>query len=701
MRIIVFYLFIVLTFAASATSQSLQDVRPMNAGEIITSFSPWGTFDGNGRGWHLTWNVDEQSSWEPWVPPGGTQDIGYHGVSKMGSARHPSHGSMISYWYGVKNWKSPRKWVYSTSLFKANKTYDPFVVANGCKYSPAGKYNVPLMKPVRTLNFNPPVVSIDGVQLKTGEWRSTDKVDEVDPEQNPAEYLELMWTESIGITIHQKWYQYANQDFDDFVLCDMKIINNGLTNGDKKSQYWLRNQTLNDFWFGIGIEFDPAFDNYAAGNGRDDQIVEYYGDAAGDSLRVMYFYDGNSDEITGNDQFDPRGGPSGDHDLPTGEFCSPYFCGVGILHIDNSTDDPSNNPDQPVTTRWKKFDEWLDPIQTGQNAVNGAFDFLTGSDMNPAGGYHQPNPTTYNAAPNARNAGMLGFGPFTIGWEDTLHLVFALGVGSISEARAIELGWRVKNEGYDADAARHEVYEQGRVNLFKTMSSAKKAYENDLQVPKPPQAPNIYVESGPQKNVIMWDAVDGAEKYRVYGVEGGVYNHQVYSNLYEGSELEFVHEDLARGVSYYYYVTAIDADGLESSQAYNRAGNPVIPFRRGITTLDSILVVPNPFNVNGGQYNPGQPQGTTGFNFSGGHREQNQLLFVNLPEVCTIRIFNSTGDLIKTIEHTSGSADEMWNPSITDYHQYPASGIYFYTVEARAPVSVAGKIGKGKFIIIR
>ena len=691
-------LLIFILLAATAFSQSLQDARPMTVGEIVTSFSPWGTFDGNARGWHLTWNVDEQSSWEAWVPPGGTQDIGYHGVSKLGSTRHPSHGSMISYWYGVKNWKSPSQWVYAKTLYKSNTTFDTFVVANGCKYPPMGKYNVPLMSPYRTLNFNPPIISIDGVEISDGGWKTTDKVDEVNPDQSQAECLELMWTESIGITVHQKWYQYANQDYDDFVICDMKIINNGLTNGDKKSKYWLRNQTLEEFWFGIGLEFDPALDDYAEGNGRDDQIIEYYGDSPGDSLRVMYFYDGDSDEISGNDQFDPRGGPDAVNDLPTGEFCSPFFCGVSVLHVDNSTQDTSDNPNQPVTTRWKKFDEWLDPIQSGQDAINGAFNFMTGLDQNAEGGYHQPHSTTMEVAANARQAGMLGFGPFTIGWEDTLHLVFALGAGSINEARAIELGWRVRNEGYDADAARQEVYEKGKGNLFNSMSYAKKAYENNFQVPSPPHSPNIYVEPGPQNNYIRWDAVDNAEKYRVYGVEGGIYHHQVYKQLYEGTDLEFVHEDLGRGVSYYYYVTAIDGNGLESSQAHNRAGNPVLPFRKGIATLDSILVVPNPFNVNGGQYKAGQ---AAGYNYSGGYREQNQILFVNLPEVCTIRVFSSTGDLIKTIEHTSGSADEMWNPSITDYHQYPASGIYFFTVEAKAPASVAGAVGKGKFVIIR
>ncbi|MEZ4763052.1 MAG: hypothetical protein R3C26_07600 [Calditrichia bacterium] len=86
------------------------------------------------------------------------------------------------------------------------------------------------------------------------------------------------------------------------------------------------------------------------------------------------------------------------------------------------------------------------------------------------------------------------------------------------------------------------------------------------------------------------------------------------------------------------------------------------------------------------------------FNFT---EDDNQLLFVNLPPYCTLRIFTVTGDLVKTIDHQSGSADEKWD-QITESNQYVASGVYILQIDdaenlAREPIQ--GSIEK--FVIIR
>jgi hypothetical protein len=72
-------------------------------------------------------------------------------------------------------------------------------------------------------------------------------------------------------------------------------------------------------------------------------------------------------------------------------------------------------------------------------------------------------------------------------------------------------------------------------------------------------------------------------------------------------------------------------------------------------------VVPNPYIVTGGE-----------LNFTG---DSNKLLFVNLPAFCTITVYNSTGDVIKTIEHTSGSGDELWD-QLSNSNQRVVSGVY-------------------------
>jgi hypothetical protein len=66
-----------------------------------------------------------------------------------------------------------------------------------------------------------------------------------------------------------------------------------------------------------------------------------------------------------------------------------------------------------------------------------------------------------------------------------------------------------------------------------------------------------------------------------------------------------------------------------------------------------------------------------------------------LPAVCTIRIYTERGDLVKTIEHTDGSGDELWD-STTSYRQVIVSGVYIAVF-----TTPDGKSAMRKFIVIR
>ncbi len=57
------------------------------------------------------------------------------------------------------------------------------------------------------------------------------------------------------------------------------------------------------------------------------------------------------------------------------------------------------------------------------------------------------------------------------------------------------------------------------------------------------------------------------------------------------------------------------------------------------------------------------------------------LHFINLPDECTIRIYNLAGDLVKTIEHDKTGGDAVWN-LLSVNNQLVASGVYFYHVES-------------------
>jgi hypothetical protein len=90
--------------------------------------------------------------------------------------------------------------------------------------------------------------------------------------------------------------------------------------------------------------------------------------------------------------------------------------------------------------------------------------------------------------------------------------------------------------------------------------------------------------------------------------------------------------------------------------------------------VDNIMVVPNPYyGYHSGEMNP----------------FDHWVQFTNLPETCTIRIFDLSGTLVQIIEKDDDSTFAQWN--LTNEYLIPiASGIYVYHVETEH----GEKIGK-------
>jgi hypothetical protein len=90
--------------------------------------------------------------------------------------------------------------------------------------------------------------------------------------------------------------------------------------------------------------------------------------------------------------------------------------------------------------------------------------------------------------------------------------------------------------------------------------------------------------------------------------------------------------------------------------------------------LDLIRVVPNPY-VAAAKWEPHNTY-TSG-------RGAREIHFINLPAMCTIRIFNVSGALVKKIDHVSSlmNGTEIWNV-LSDENFEIAYGIYVYHIEA-------------------
>ena len=188
--------------------------------------------------------------------------------------------------------------------------------------------------------------------------------------------------------------------------------------------------------------------------------------------------------------------------------------------------------------------------------------------------------------------------------------------------------------------------------------------------------------------------------YEIYRSTGNVLSPEtIYEKIFEGDAANVVHafDDVTarRGFNYYYYIQSKDNGStntiqpgvpLKSSMFWTVTIKAANLLRPAATSLDSIRVVPNPYNIRSRTLQFADP--ITGF-------DRDRIAFFGLPGKCTIRIFTERGDLIWEKEHTNGSGDEYWN-SQTKYGQVVVSGVYlahFQTPEGQSIVR--------KLIVIR
>lgn len=221
------------------------------------------------------------------------------------------------------------------------------------------------------------------------------------------------------------------------------------------------------------------------------------------------------------------------------------------------------------------------------------------------------------------------------------------------------------------------------------------------QLPIPVPSPVITVRSNElAENVITWEA--SPETFTSPRLQGTFSHYEVFRSIHPLGPWERIDsitagdpryyaagsysiKDTATrvGESFYYSVITVDASGNRSSRS---TGNVQLhPTQLGGTVgLDKVTVVPNPFLVKsgfGGSTAASDPSGLIGF--------------YNLPQVCTIRIFSYSGQLVQTIEHNSGLYSVAYM-QVTRNNQLMASGLYFYVVE-----TPSGQRTNGKFVIIR
>jgi hypothetical protein len=542
----------------------------------------------------------------------------------------------------------------------------------------------------------------------------------------PAEEIVTGANEMVeyGVQMHFRAMAWSYPKYDDFIIYEYTFINTG-------------SHAITNFRFAPTFELSIA--QPIGGFWADDDLYEWDIEHG-----AFYFHDGrywNSEEqeyveyqygLTQSDLGDPA-----DLGAPTAinhEFQSPqYFTAYWLAKPEKS--DPTEHDHMNIVDKANLNQQWNrvqdDPLNdTPELGIDPPENFLTALT------YDQPLPlTTEDGSPivplpdwaEQRERGdyerqidyLFTTGPYEISPGDTLEFAMVVACGMMDYARVAAGG--LENEAHLID---------GRDSLWANVDAAIELYGRNYALPHPPPTPtdgmnSLMITSGPGEIKVQWPPISDTYVDPDYGVND-LAGYRIYRSTFrnvgpwnlvktitatevddylENGFVTYLDEDVEVGVGYYYGVTSFDTGhnspwpqdmsvtsfpSLESGLV-NANSEPVYANTPPTDDLDQVRVYPNPFK----QHSQLRGQG-----------ERYRLEFVNIPSVCTIRIYTLDGDLVQTIKHDDGSGDESWGSrTLGDYQvnrflQYVAPGIYLFHVESHV-TGHEGESKVGKFVIIK
>ncbi len=680
--------------------------------------------------------------------PGRYFDYYYHpGDRDYPFARQHSHA--IGWYVGAANWSNS-----DGTVTGINKISGP---AHGTSSEAENTMPVPDANNVTIFKYHRyPQVSIivDGVDYAPDFLEG----EEVNAAKIPgtADVMVESWVNtSMGLTLHQKVLAWSQINHDQYHIFDWTFTNTG--NTDLDTDIELPDQTLTDLYF-LRVTF------WKIARGYKDPWEGDYGWFLGDTLRIMYKYPGRS---KGGD-YDDTGGVYDPASTRTTVIRDPAFAGEAYLHVDSSASIKTDAITQPYVTGYYQIDDPYSKKESHSNpqATNDIMYSLmsegfSGCDLCD-GGVNEPDvvgtyPGTHHSAGlDSRGEAYVfeipwyvwlpgshaAMGPYTLAPDDSIRFVFARVMGSISYEKAWEIGeqFRAGTADDNWDAAANGPLDEtntrlmppyvdnystlitddnalakdlwiltGKDSLFKNASAAQWNVRNDYEVPLAPRAPSIEVTSEIGKINITWgsesEADDDFAGYKVYRTIGR-YDSTMWEIADFPGDGTHEYDDITaeRGQPYYYYVAAYDdgsnaidwhgkSEVLESGRYLNQTTFAAYKMRVPGTTFDDIRVVPNPFNLAAAELQyPGDP---------------NKIMFLEIPAYCTIRIYTESGDLVKVLEHDSGTGDESWGVldeehSTTETGQLIVSGIYVAFIQERDSAGkLTGEDTFVKFVVVR
>lgn len=649
-------------------------------------------------------------------------------------------------------------WIGARNVqLESGETLAYSVVHVGPRVSGAGE-----MFPIEfttTSRFDPPQVN---VKLGTGETlESTDYFvdnDEVDPNLPADRMVYTRVNSGIGITLERWAYAFGQEYNDNYHIMEFQLTNTGNMDADDDIEV---EQTLEGVYLHFQKRYQLAEFAYNPG-GPDGWGANVMNDIVGDGMedydvdfRAQYTWLGNArnaDAATYDEAGYPMLAPL-DWSQPSdssGRLTVPQFVGTVALHADTSPTDPTDDTTQPSTTGHIDSDA---PILSGNDAYDSdrsQADYQGAIEVGHMYPHHADivdddgDFTEQDGTPQLGKAGgyssMFSYGPYTLAHGESVRIIMAEGVDGLDQYEAFVIGSAFKELGNhqrdqmtptlaqtanityrDVTLSKNEWWFSGKDSLFQTFQRALDAYgaSNDLTsypIPQGPLPPMTFnVESGVDNVELSWDLYPNAatpagfELYRARTyVEGPADDGFRYTCIAGcpgtpdlGPSARSFSDPLPRGIEQYYYLQVVSNEvtpagavatpagvRLKSNRYYTQTWDPASTSRGPGETTSAFKIVPNPLNI----------AATEAVRYTRGNTAD-RIGFLDIPGNCTIRIYTETGELVKTIEHTTGTGDEYWNLT-TDSQQVIVSGLYIVVVENHDP-GHEGERAIKKFVVIR
>ncbi len=547
-----------------------------------------------------------------------------------------------------------------------------------------------------------------------------------------------------GVEVERTVYTWSQNYNDNYVITDLLFTNVGKDTLD--SMYVNMQETGANFFYSNGSNPAGTFDETMSWQ-------HYYGGRPGDSLRVFYEYSADNPQQPGDDMGAPQISQGG-------RLINPNMLFYTILHASaapytNSTQDV-DDPLQPKVTYCGvataiPFSNTGDPYGSKSfYAIRGAFSDANAMPGEIAGTHHGVNSdesgsNNYSSFIGGQVHGIsyrtCSFGPYTFYPGQNLHIVYASGYAGIGFKLGQQIGQEWLNgtlkdppdtaniPGWNpntglfpgnfqfptgataADVAKDKWLSLGIDSVMQAASRAKWNYLNGYNIPQAPAPPqSVTIKANAWGVSVNWSdpAAEAMANFAGYRIMRRVLSFDTlfYQPIYDsdstdvGATHTFNDSIHYYGADVYYYVQSKAKIGINDLNAdpttrgrmmYSERTlypdlNPVRPTNYPQNDLSRIRIVPNPYNIR-------DPLLTSTLTTTG-----NRIVFYNLPDTCTIKIYTENGDLVQTIDYPSpgyvGGTD-TWNLQ-TRTQQTAYSGVYIAVFQKKD-----GEVSYQKFIIVR